>query len=614
MSTIEWFYADSDGEQSDPVSLQMLHGLYKSGGVDESTLCWNSSMEGWVEIATLLPGIWAPHSAMPSSRPPPPPPKQAAAPPPPPRGPVSNVSDQYTPGWASDDRLLDSNIDEDFARQLNIKKNEQQREQTNSLGLRTTGLRTAGSAGRGSVDNTTEDYTGTTSSSLHKQVQDSTGIKRGAVTGARASAFGSQRSEKSDLLAPGVKMISAKSLDNALDIIYYVSNENGDEITVSVDFTGSMGVDLVEPVLPSGGLKVTKTFQANSKGVLAQVKQCRGEAGSLRVSIGVETPHSGRGLPEKTAAPARGRRKSIEVGAPERKQLAPNLFLLKQKTSNPLGFMYSIENGRKKDYEFSMNFAGSKNVRLEGETGDSIKAVIAPGDTVVVATAVQADPTAGIAIKTQMGVKELSSASKGGGGGGMKGPAGSSMKRVVESYSAKDASEMSVEKGDDVFLQGGNAGGGEGYVVGVNARSGETGLVPASVLKDAIDGDTVVGGGSYNNVWRGGGGGGAGWTGGTGGAGRGGAKAAPPVPPRGKGWDPNRAGTAGGPAPIGLVGMRGEAGGEVGSGTRTIQYENKSKTMPGMRVDPRSGRVVEVKPGETKQWVREGAVVAGWEK
>jgi hypothetical protein len=127
-------------------------------------------------------------------------------------------------------------------------------------------------------------------------------------------------------------------------------------------------------------------------------------------------------------------------------QLAPNLFLLKQKTSNPLGFIYSIENGRKKDYEFTMNFAGSKNVRLEGGGGaDNVKEVIAPGETKMVATAVQANLSEGIAIKTSMGVKELRTSSAPAPQTGLKGPAGASMKRAVKNYSAREQGEMSVQ-------------------------------------------------------------------------------------------------------------------------------------------------------------------------
>jgi hypothetical protein len=143
-------------------------------------------------------------------------------------------------------------------------------------------------------------------------VQDSTGIQRGAVKGARAAAFGGQRTEKSDLLAPGVKLVSAKSMDNALDIQYTVQNENADVVVVVLDFTGSTGIDLVEPVQPSGSLRVSRELPANSKNLVAHVRQSGSSAGALRVSVGVETPNSGRSLPSP-AAPARARRNSVEV-------------------------------------------------------------------------------------------------------------------------------------------------------------------------------------------------------------------------------------------------------------------------------------------------------------
>ncbi|GMI39907.1 hypothetical protein TeGR_g12161, partial [Tetraparma gracilis] len=285
---VEWFYADDDGEQSGPVSVQMLHGLFQAGGVNPDTLVWNEGMEGWVELGDVE-NVFADISASPPTAPalakvpsvaPPPPPDASPSPPQPPakssaplgysdEGDDYNdmglkktsttrnaTQDAYTPGWAADDQLTSSKVSEDFAKRANISTNVQPAEVTNNLGLRPTGKAVAGStygdykgiggrnAGGGSFDNTTQDYEGTTSSSLHRLVQDSTGIQRGAVKGARAAA----------------------------------------------------------------------------------------------VSVGVETPNSGRSLPSP-AAPARARRNSVEVGPAERKQLAPNLFLLKQKTSNPLGFI-----------------------------------------------------------------------------------------------------------------------------------------------------------------------------------------------------------------------------------------------------------------------------------
>jgi hypothetical protein len=663
MSATEWYYADDDGEQSGPVSIQMLNGLFKAGGVNPETLVWNETMDDWKELKAI-PNIFAPIDNKPP--PPAPRPKPTSAAPPPPESAYTSsapksssaplgysddtdayndmgllkttnkntTQNQYTPGWATDDRLMHSNIDDDFAKQLNITRNTQQRDQTNNLGLRTTGNGMAnayngdysaiGGRNHQSFDNTTEDSynnPGASSQALHRQVIDEAGVVKNITRDRRNEAFGNMRTDKVDLIAPGVKLHSSKGMDNALDIVYFVQNENNDPVTVSLNFGGSEGIDLVDPILPSGGMKVEKKFQAHSKEQLAHVKQARGQAGSLRVAVGVVTPHSGRSLGDQPA-PARGRAQSVEVGAPERKQLAPNLFLLKQKTSNPLGFIYSIENGRAKDYEFSMNFEGSKNVRLEGNgASTSIKVVIAPSDTVVVATAVQADVTTGISIKTSMGIKEMRTASQPlakSSSDPLRGPAGSSMKRVTQDYKAKDQTEMDVSRGDEVFLQGGNAGGGDGYVVGVNARTGATGLVPASVLKDAVDGDTVVtSGGGYNNVMRPSASGG--WSGGKGKeiatpvakTGR------PPAPPPKKvsGWDPNRQATGGGPAPVAMVGMGNEGAGSAGLnrvGDVTVAYSN-AKKVSGIRVDPRSGRTVEVKPGETKTWTREGEVVAGWE-
>jgi hypothetical protein len=97
------------------------------------------------------------------------------------------TQDAYTPGWAADDQLTSSKVSEDFAKRANISTNVQPAEVTNNLGLRPTGKAVAGStygdykgiggrnAGGGSFDNTTQDYEGTTSSSLHRQVQ----VRRG---------------------------------------------------------------------------------------------------------------------------------------------------------------------------------------------------------------------------------------------------------------------------------------------------------------------------------------------------------------------------------------------------------------------------------------------------
>ncbi|GMH88871.1 hypothetical protein TrVE_jg4076 [Triparma verrucosa] len=550
--------------------------------------------------------------------------------------------DQYTPGWALGDEtrddIMQTAVSKDLAEKLGIESNPTPTEYTNNLGLKVTGNSVQGSmygdysdiggknAGGRKIDGTVDDYQGTSSASLHKQNMDKTGVEKGTVKSMRAAAFGSKRSEKTDEIAPGVKMITAKSLDNTLDIIYNVINENTDGVKITLDFGGSSGISL-EGGLGSGEkLKVEAFVDAQEKMQVAKVTQLPGQLASVRIAVGVAGALGGRG--NAPAAPAR--RNSVRVADAERKQLAPNLFLLKQKVSSPLGYIYSIENGRTKDYSFSMDFEGSKNIRIEGKASDvtKVEVVVAPGDTVTVATVVQAMMTEGIAVKTKMGVKELKTASAPRGGGGglgggagvgggveLRGPAGSSLKKAIKNYRAAKGDEMDVFEGDEIFLQGGNAGDGDGWVVGINARSGAAGLVPADVLADAVDG-AGSGGGSFNNVYRKSPSGG--WAGGK-------AKAVetvdvvprkapgPPLPPK-KNLGP-RAQPLGQPQPVALAGMGG-AGREglVSYGDRTVSYTNESKKFAGIRVDPRSGKVTQLAPGQTKTWVREDAVVRGYER
>lgn len=44
---------------------------------------------------------------------------------------------------------------------------------------------------------------------------------------------------------------------------------------------------------------------------------------------------------------------------------------------------------------------------------------------------------------------------------------------------------------------------------------------------------------------------------------------------------------------------------------RDFQAQNRS-TIPGIRVDPRTGETIQVKPGETKTWTRPEPVVKGY--
>jgi len=111
--------------------------------------------------------------------------------------------------------------------------------------------------------------------------------------------------------------------------------------------------------------------------------------------------------PPSNSSPTQSSPIPIGVGDAEKKQLAPGIYLYRQKTSNPLGYQYSFQNDKKNDYEFSMDFAGSTNVKLIGTNEMKAMIIAAPTERVNVATVVQQDQGASILVKTQIGVREL---------------------------------------------------------------------------------------------------------------------------------------------------------------------------------------------------------------
>lgn len=178
--------------------------------------------------------------------------------------------------------------------QLGIESNPTETSYTNNLGLKVTKNSVQNSmygdysniggrnAGGRKLDGTVDDYQGTSSSSLQKQNMNRMNVEKGTVKSMRAAAFGSKRNEKTDEVAPGVKMITAKSLDNTLDIIYTVINENTDGVKITLDFGGSSGISL-EGGLGSGEqLKVEAFIDAQEKMQVAKVTQMPGQLASVR--------------------------------------------------------------------------------------------------------------------------------------------------------------------------------------------------------------------------------------------------------------------------------------------------------------------------------------------
>ena len=575
----------------------------------------------------------------------------------------NKAGDEHLPSWAlndneRDDIMQNSNISDELASKANVSNRPISRELTNNLGLRVTG-NTASNLYRGNVDvnedRSIQDNDRPVSSlSLHQENMEQTGIAKGTVKTMRNKTFARQRQETVSVLAPGVSMFSMKSLDNRIDIIYHIQNENFEPVTITLDFTGSTGIDLLEPTLPSGSMKVCVQVPSNEKIVVAHIQQCSNSACTLRMSCGVSQSSSRGTMPEisgqkREATTRKTRAASIGVGDAEKKQLAPGIFLYKQKISSPLGYQYSFENQKKHDYEFSMDFAGSSNVQVVGTREMKVAVVAAPGETVSVATVTQVDLGVSILVKTKIGVKELRTVStpKNASVDNFRGPEGSGMMIVVKEYRAANRNEMDVFVGDEVFLQGGNSKG-EGWAVGVNARSGATGLCPLECLEVKANSNVQIAtsGGGYNNVHRRNSNGGWGRVevpvnkiGGAEhnkvetGAGSGRrvsvleaanannntyfeAKIPPIPPPKTKHFDVE--GVAGAPQPVALSGLGG--GTKVGaSGTpyvvsqgSRVTYTNERKTTPGMRVDPRSGKVTVVQPGQSvTKWKREEPVVKG---
>ena len=87
----------------------------------------------------------------------------------------------------------------------------------------------------------------------------------------------------------------------------------------------------------------------------------------------------------------------------------------------------------------------------------------------------------------------------------LAGSRGNGLMVVVKDFKASNQNEMDVCIGDEVFLQGGNSGKGDGWAVGINARSGATGLCPLECLETKDKACEVVvpsSSGGYNNMYR----------------------------------------------------------------------------------------------------------------
>ena len=575
-------------------------------------------------------------------------------------------SSSYLPGWAvgpSSESLNDIMTSSD-ARIDNLvgvgrgptggygaayKKEKSDRDLSNSLGLKQTGAAKALGIGErsSSFDDThndpsdpaSQDYESTKSSSLHKEVMDKTGIDKGTVKAMRNVTFNeSTRTTATNQLSPTLALHTMRGGDNLVDVVYEFSNDGDAAVTVELNFDGSDGVAFLSPTLPSGGWLVRAEVPKHSRVKVAHVVQAQGVrrvAPRLAMSCAVLAAAPSLSTSAKTAsAPSNGG--SSASGPAERKALSPELTLIKQKLESPIGYAYSFENKSARDVSFTLDFGGSDNLVVNNVDGLSINGlviikVIGSGLTVAVCSAVQKG-AGSLSIRTKVSVQELSTSTtyapgKGVGGGapttsggnGMKGPVGATFHVATNAYKAKSAGEMSVLPGDEVFVQGGNAGGGGGFVVGVNARSGETGLVPAELLAAPGTSSGVPtrrASGSFNNVYVKKDGGGIGSVGATSTSAAGADKPKwssvttplekPPVIPQTVG--------VGGRQPVGLPGMGRDNPSAVGGlGTRTYVASTESKTFAGIRVDPITGNVVTVKPGETKSWVRPDSVVRGYE-
>ena len=243
-----------------------------------------------------------------------------------------------------------------------------------------------------------------------------TGVTKGTVKSMRGAAFRDQRSETVKVLIPGVSLFCMKSMDNTMDIVYHVQNESSQSVKVTLDFTGSNGVELLSPVTGNESMKVCADIPQNEKVIVAHIRQNSNSACTLRMGCGVShSTQSNQGEVVGAGVPAqqgRSRTASVGVGEPEKKQLAPGIFLLKQKISNPLGYQYSFCNQKTNDFECSMDFTGSTNVRVVGTGEMKVAVVAASSETVPIATVTQKDGGASILVKTKIGVKELSTASK----------------------------------------------------------------------------------------------------------------------------------------------------------------------------------------------------------
>ena len=115
---------------------------------------------------------------------------------------------------------------------------------------------------------------------------------------------------------------------------------------------------------------IKREVGSNERKEICHVYQIRVGAARLEISCSVQLRGKGGGGTDSGScnynvpSGGRSRAKSQTVGDAERKQLTDGLILLKQKTSSPLGFIYSVESSRKRDMTLTMDFNGSTNITV----------------------------------------------------------------------------------------------------------------------------------------------------------------------------------------------------------------------------------------------------------
>ncbi len=87
------------------------------------------------------------------------------------------------------------------------------------------------------------------------------------------------------------------------------------------------------------------------------------------------------------------------MSSAKRKVLDEDVFLYTTVTENPKTFIYEVECAKFKNLDFTIDFSGSKNLRLESGGGLVSETTVRPYQRTRVAVAKIADPRSGTSIK-----------------------------------------------------------------------------------------------------------------------------------------------------------------------------------------------------------------------